>query len=60
MNANTSKLQVTLVFEFYGIANPNGEKADDVIDTLTEECSRFKSDYGSPTIFVAEAEFVQE
>lgn len=56
----SKKLQVTVVFEFNNVSDPNGELADAIVDELTMDCTRFEEAYNADCVFVADAEIVEE
>lgn len=48
------KMQVLVVFEFDGVDDLESDKANKVVQVLTEDCERLTDEYGADCVWVEE------
>ncbi len=48
------KMQVIVVFEFDGVDDLESDKANKVVQFLTEDCERLTDEYGADCVWVEE------
>lgn len=48
-------MRVTIVFEYAGVDDPNGDQADAIIERLSDACEDFQADFDANAVWVDDA-----